>query len=161
LPPRVTWDFRGASVPRFFGAPIMSKILYVVALIQKDAVEHLPVTVAAHEIPILVAVHGEDRVFIDENADLPNGLTEVEFEDEEAVADEFARLEQRYGHPSDSRQSYARQVFRDADNFGDQLERYTQGTERAARKAGAKKAAPAQAPNTKTGAQKASNPTPD
>lgn len=134
----------------------MSKIPYVVAILQKDAVERLPLVVPAHEIPILVAVHGEDRVFIDENADLPAGLTEVEYEDEDAVADEFARLEQRYGHPPDSRQSFAVQVFRDVENFGDSLDRYSDGV--APRARAAKKPA---GPKAKTGAEKASSPNAD
>lgn len=83
---------------------------YVVAVIEKDAVEHLPVVVPAHEVAVLAAVHGSQRVRIDEDADLPGGLTEVEY-DEDGVHDEFTRLEQRYGVHPDTKQSFAQMVF--------------------------------------------------
>lgn len=83
---------------------------YVVAVIEKDAVEHLPVVVPAHEVAVLAAVHGAQRVRIDEDADLPGGLTEVEY-DEDGVHDEFTRLEQRYGVHPDTKQSFAQMVF--------------------------------------------------
>lgn len=115
----------------------MSKVPYVVAVIHKDAVEQLPVTVAAYEVPILVAVHGEHRVSIDENADLPNGLTEKEIDpsDEAAVQEEFSRLEQRYGDDSDRKQSFASIVFRNVDEFADQLSRFEEVQERQQKKA--------------------------
>lgn len=83
---------------------------YVVAVIEKDAVEHLPVVVPAHEVAVLAAVHGAQRVRIDEDADLPSGLIDVEF-DEDSVHDEFTRLEQRYGVHPDTKQSYAQMTF--------------------------------------------------
>ncbi|MBA3588200.1 hypothetical protein [Methylibium sp.] len=91
---------------------------YVVALIEKDAVEHLPVCVLAHEIPVLAMVHGEGKVSIDENADLPQGVIDAEFE----VEDEFARLEQRYGVHPDTRMSYATMAFNGVDGFARALE---------------------------------------
>lgn len=95
---------------------------YVVAVIEKDAVEHLPVVVPAHEVAVLAAVHGAQRVRIDEDADLPTGLIDVEF-DEDTVHDEFTRLEQRYGVHPDTKQSYAQMVFGGPDGLLALLER--------------------------------------
>jgi hypothetical protein len=125
----------------------MSKVPYVVAVIHKDAVEQLPLVVAAYEVPILVAIHGEHKISIDENADLPNGLTEKELVDDEAMEEEYARLEQRYGNHPDTKQPYASFVFRNVDEFADQVGRFEEVQEKqqraAAKGKGAKgKAAP-------------------
>lgn len=72
------------------------KAPYVVAIIDKDAVQKLPKVVPLHEVAVLLAVHGQGSVYVDEEADLPtNHPTEVEFDPDE----EFARLEQHYGGP--------------------------------------------------------------
>lgn len=81
---------------------------YVVALIKRDAVEHLPVVVPAHEVPVLAAVHGESRVHVKEDADLPNGVTEATVGD---LRDEFARLENRYGNHPKTGTSFAAMAF--------------------------------------------------
>jgi hypothetical protein len=91
---------------------------YVVAVIHKDAVEHLPVTVHVFEVRVLQQLHGADKVTIDEGADLPGGLTEVTFEPE----DEFSRLEQRYGFDPDTKQSYVAQAYGGFPGFLDELE---------------------------------------
>lgn len=70
----------------------------VVAMLTRDAVEQLPIVVGLHEVPVLAAVHpgpGGDgtRISVDEAADLPAGLTEVEFDPEE----EFDALALKYG----------------------------------------------------------------
>lgn len=114
----------------------LKKQPFLVAIIAKDAVEQLPVTVMAHELLVLVAVHGQDRVFVDENADLPNGLTEGEFDPEE----EFARLEQRYGDHPDTKQSYATMAFGGFRGFEDFLENEAVGHETKPRRRGAAKA---------------------
>lgn len=90
---------------------------YVVAIISKDAVEHLPVVVPAHEVAVLAAVH-DGRVSIDESADLPAGLTEAEIE----LDDEFARLEQRYGVHPDSKISHVSMAYGGFDGFMRALE---------------------------------------
>lgn len=95
------------------------KAPYVVAVIHKDAVEHLPVTVHAFEVPVLQQVHGTDKVVIDEGADLPGGLVEADFDPEE----EFARLEQRYGFDPDTKQSYVAQAYGGARGFFEALEK--------------------------------------
>lgn len=86
---------------------------YVVAIIHKDAVEHLPVVVPPHEVAVIAAVHGEHKVTIDENADLPNGLTEFEFDPEE----EYARLEQRYGAHRENGMPFVSLAFGNRDGF--------------------------------------------
>lgn len=86
---------------------------YLVAVIHKDAVEHLPVVVMPHEVRVLAAVHGEHKVTIDENADLPGGLTEGEFEPE----DEYARLEQHYGQHRENGMSFVSIAFGGRDGF--------------------------------------------
>lgn len=100
---------------------------YVVALIQRDAVEHLPVTVHAFEVVVLQRIHG-DRVVIDENADLPAGLTEASFDPE----DEFSRLEQRYGIDPDTKQSFASQAFGGLHGFLAMLDGAEEGADPAA-----------------------------
>ena len=95
------------------------KVPYVVAVIHKDAVEQIPVTVPAHEVPILQAVHGDGRVTVDETTDLPQGLTETADLDPEQ---EFARLEQRYGEPPGTKVSYATMVYGSLPGFVQALE---------------------------------------
>lgn len=101
------------------------KAPYVVAVIQRDAVEHLPVVVHAFEVPVLQAVHGVDRVVIDEAADLPAGVSVAEFEPE----DEFSRLEMRYGRDADTKQSFAAIAYGGMRGFMDALESTDAGEE--------------------------------
>lgn len=98
----------------------MMKVPYVVAVIQKDAVEHLPVVVPMHEVAVLSKLHGEDKVVIDENADLPTGLEEFEFEPD----DEYARLEERYGLHPETKMTYAQMTYGSARMFEDGVEDY-------------------------------------
>lgn len=86
---------------------------YVVAMLAKDAVEKLPKVVPMHEVPVLMAVHGSDKVFVDEAADLPNGLTEAEFDPDE----EFSRLEQAYGFEPKTGQSFAAMAYGSFNGF--------------------------------------------
>ena|SRR6218665_2106217 len=113
---------------------------YVVAIIEKDPVEHLPVVVHPHEVPILAAVHGEHKVRIDEDADLPAGVTQNTFE----VEDEYARLEQRWGINTKMEKSFASLVFRDPGDLADYIDQ-TNGEElpKATAKPAAKRAAKA------------------
>lgn len=90
---------------------------YVIAVVHKDAVERLPLTVPAHEVAVLVAVYGPHKVVVDENSDLPPGLTEMEFDPEE----EFARLELRYGSHRENGMSYAGMAFGGLVGFLDTL----------------------------------------
>lgn len=114
----------------------VKKAPYVMAVIQKDAVEHLPKVVHIFEVPVLQRVHGEQRVTIDESADLPGGLTEATFEPEE----EFARLEQCYGLDQDTKQSYVSQAYGGLHGFLETLERSESGAGAApARKTTARK----------------------
>ncbi|RYE65690.1 MAG: hypothetical protein EOO79_08050 [Oxalobacteraceae bacterium] len=99
------------------------KIPYVVAMIRKDAVEELPVVVGAHEVGILQMVHGEDKVYVDEDADLPKGMTETEDFD---VEDEYARLEQRYGLNVNTKMSNVSMAFGGLDGFMDAMEKADQ-----------------------------------
>lgn len=91
---------------------------YVIAVIHKDAVERLPVTVPIHEVAVIAAVHGQHKVTIDENSDLPEGLTEFEFDPEE----EYARLELRYGTHRENGMSHAAIAFGGLPGFLDALE---------------------------------------
>jgi hypothetical protein len=91
---------------------------FVIAVIHKDAVEHLPVTVPIHEVAVLAAVHGQHKITLDENADLPDGLTEFEFDPEE----EFARLELRYGSHRENGMSFAAMAFGGLTGFLDAME---------------------------------------
>lgn len=91
---------------------------YVIAVIHKDAVERLPVTVPVHEVAVIAAVHGSHKVTVDENSDLPSGLTEFEFDPEE----EFARLELRYGNHRETGMSFAVMAFGGLTGFLDAME---------------------------------------
>jgi hypothetical protein len=102
------------------GSPTARTAPYIVAVIHKDAVEHLPVVVHPHEMPILALVHGEHKLQHDENADLPKGVSEATFEPE----DEFVRLEQRYGVHPDTKRTYAAMIFGDAAGLAEQLDSY-------------------------------------
>lgn len=117
---------------------------FVVAVIHKSAVEHLPIVVHPHELLMLAAVHGQNKVQIDENADLPTGVTQATFEPE----DEFARLEQRYGTVPESTQTFAQMVFGSVDGFVDRLDAIEAG--------GAPSARPTRAKAAKTAAAKTS-----
>lgn len=112
------------------------KVPYVVALVEKDAVEQVPTTVPAHEVPVLQAVHG-GRVAVDENADLPAGLIETEDFDPE---DEYARLETRYGDAPGTKASYASIAYGGLQGFIDAMSAAAHDTNgpRSARKAIAK-----------------------
>lgn len=86
---------------------------FVVAILAKDAVEQIPVVIPAHEVVVLAAVHGQNRVSVDEAADLPGGLTDFEFDPDE----EWSRLEMKYGSEPDTKQSYAQVAFGSRHNF--------------------------------------------
>jgi hypothetical protein len=121
---------------------------YVVAVIHKSAVEHLPVTVPPHELLILARVHGgHHKIQIEEDADLPDGLTEATFEPE----DEYARLEQRYGMDADGR-SFAATEFGSVDGFISRLDSIEAG---GAPRARASRAKAAPAPKAKATRSKA------
>ena len=99
---------------------------YVVAMIAKDAVEKLPKVVPMHEVPVLMAVHGEDKVFVDEHADLPQGLTEVEFDPE----DEYNRLQQGYGFHKETGQSFVALAYGGFNGFADAMAEAEEGAPR-------------------------------
>lgn len=95
------------------------KAPYVIAIIHKDIVEQLPKTVPAHEVAILQAVHGEDKVTVDEAADLPKGLTEMEFEADE----EYDRLVQLYGDDPGTKTPHVAMVYNGRKGFADAVKR--------------------------------------
>lgn len=90
------------------------KVPYVVAMIAKDPVEIMPVVVPAHEVAVLERVHGESKVYINHEADLPNGITDFEFDPDE----EYARLEQKYGVHSENKMPYTSMTFGTKQQFG-------------------------------------------
>lgn len=117
----------------------------VVATIHKSAVEHLPVVVAPHELLVLALVHGsQEKIQIEDDADLPSGLTEKTFEPE----DEYVRLEQLYGNHTGTGQSYASMVFGSVEGFVERLDQIEAGRAPSARttRAKAAKTAAAKAP---------------
>lgn len=75
---------------------------YQVVLLCRSEVEKTPLVVLPHEVEVLKALHGEDKVR-ETDADLPAGVTESTFD----TAEEYARLEQYYrGNENNQRPVY-------------------------------------------------------
>lgn len=62
---------------------------HVNAIIRRDVAAQIPVTVRAHEIPLLRLIHGKSNVVIKSEKDVDETLD---------PAEEFARLCRRYGY---------------------------------------------------------------
>lgn len=62
----------------------------VVVVIEKDTMMKVPTTVYEHEVPVLIELHGEDKVQVHEQY-------EVYAPEDFVVADEYERMKAKYG----------------------------------------------------------------
>jgi|SRR5215217_2307261 len=65
---------------------------YVMVLLARSIAQQTPLCVLPHEVDVLRAVHGEDKILDGSHIQLPEGVTTATFDTEE----EYSRLEQIY-----------------------------------------------------------------
>lgn len=76
---------------------------YLTVIVERDPMEKIPVTVLAHEGPILGMVH---------DIDSPQIIQRFEVDGEDFdPAEEYNRLVEKYGHHPDTKQPYATMAY--------------------------------------------------
>ena len=88
---------------------------YLVAIIERDIAEKIPVTVLMHEIPVLQAVHKKATLH-------PADIKPLVESKDVDLDDEYERLMAQYGIDEDSGMSFVERVYGRLDEFVQKVE---------------------------------------